>query len=64
MVWASELTGLPDLAVASIVSFTNGEQANRQVSADSERAAFEKAVAMLRSLPENRDLQFALHEDQ
>ena len=64
MVWASKHVARPGEAVASIISFTGGEQTNRYVSSDTERAAFEKAVALVRSLPETRGLQFDLREDQ
>lgn len=62
MVWATEYIGLPDRAAAAIYSFGEGKLIRRFVSGMNERDAFSQAVAMLKSLPENSGLQFALLE--
>ena len=45
MVWATELTGLPDPAVASIITLSEGQQFNRQATGRSEQDAFDRAYS-------------------
>jgi hypothetical protein len=62
-IWAVNLTNLSGVAVASIICISGDQQqVNRHISADSERAAFDKAVATLVALPENEGLQITVQE--